>query len=73
VKRWRWAIEEVRLGKAKHEATLNVAELGGEGESFAETEKIVGLIGESDEGAGQATDAALQTDGLLALFLELSG
>src|SRR6266853_4441528 len=29
------AIEEVRLGKAKHEATLNVAELRGEGESFA--------------------------------------
>src|SRR5712671_3430753 len=68
-----WAIEEVRLGKAKHEAALNVAELRGEGESFAETEKIVGLIGESDERAGQATDAALQTDGLLALFLELQG
>src|SRR5712675_989021 len=67
------AIEEVRLGKAKHEATLNVAELRGEGESFAEAEKIVGLIGESDERAGQATDAALQTDGLLALFLELQG
>src|SRR6266852_6365864 len=67
------AIEKVGLGEAEHEAALNVAELRGEGESFAETEKIVGLIGESDEGAGQATDAALQTDGQLALFLELQG
>src|SRR5882762_1157864 len=67
------AIEKIGLGKAKHEAALNIAELSGEGESFAETEKIVGLIGESDERAGQATDAALQTNGLLALFLELQG
>src|SRR6266436_3685122 len=68
-----WAIEEVRLGKAEHEAALNVAELRGEGEGFAETEKIVGLIGETNERAGQSADAALQTDGLLALFLELQG
>src|SRR6267154_1992965 len=67
------AIEKVRLGEAEHEATLNVAELRREGESFAEAEKIVGLVGESDERAGQAADAALQTDGLLALFLELQG
>src|SRR5712675_1838491 len=67
------AIEKIWLGETEHEATLNVAELRGEGESFAETEKIVGLIGESDERAGQPTDAALQTYGLLALFLELQG
>src|SRR5882757_9390736 len=67
------AIEKIWLGEAEHEAALNVTELRGEGEGFAETEKIVGLIGESDERAGQATDAALQTDGLLALFLELQG
>src|SRR5882724_7963366 len=66
-------VEKIRLGEAEHEAALNVAELRGEGESFAEAEKIVGLIGKSDERAGQATDAALQTDGLLALFLELQG
>src|SRR5882762_6266984 len=64
-------IEKIGLGEAEHEAALNIAELSGEGESFAETEKIVGLIGETDERAGQATDSALQTDGLLALFLEL--
>src|SRR6266436_1138701 len=67
------SIEKVRLGEAEHEAALNVAELRGEGESFAKAEEIVGLIGESDEGAGQTADAALQTDGLLALFLELQG
>src|SRR6266850_1634791 len=67
------AIEKIRLGEAEHEATLNVAELRGEGESFAEAEKIVGLIGKTNERAGQAADAALQTDGLLALFLEFQG
>src|SRR5712671_4983742 len=66
-------VEKIGLGEAEHEAALNVAELRGEGESFAEAEKIVGLVGESDERAGQAADAALQTDGLLALFLELQG
>src|SRR5258706_7774409 len=66
-------VEKIGLGKAEHEAALNVAELRGEGESFAEAEKIVGLIGETNERAGQAADAALQTDGLLALFLELQG
>src|SRR5882672_8423836 len=65
------AIEKIGLGEAEHEAALNVAELSGEGESFAEAEKIVGLIGETDERAGQAADPALQTDRLLALFLEL--
>src|SRR5712672_2421851 len=67
------AVEKIGLGEAEHEAVLNVAELRGEGESFAEAEKIVGLIGKTNERAGQAADAALQTDGLLALFLELQG
>src|SRR5882762_6772384 len=66
-------VEKIGLGEAEHEAALNVAELRGEGKSFAEAQKIVGLVGESDERAGQAADAALQTDGLLALFLELQG
>src|SRR5882762_28865 len=66
-------VEKVGLSEAEHEAALNVAELRGEGESFAEAEKIVGLIGKTNERAGQSADAALQTDGLLALFLELQG
>src|SRR5882672_4700700 len=66
-------VEKIGFGEAEHEAALNIAELRGEGESFAETEKIVGLIGKTNERAGQSADAALQTDGLLALFLELQG
>jgi len=62
-------VEKIGLGEAEHEAALNVAELRGEGESFAEAEKIVGLVGESDERAGQAADAALQTDGCLPFSL----
>src|SRR5258706_15619682 len=63
-------IEKIGVGEAEHEASLNIAELRGEGQGFAEAEEIVGLVGESDERAGHAADAALQTDGLLALFLE---
>jgi hypothetical protein len=46
------AIEKVWLGKAEHKAALNIAELRGEGERFAESKEIVRLIGESDERAG---------------------
>jgi len=35
------AIEKIGLGEAEHEAALNVAELSGEGESFAEAEKLL--------------------------------
>jgi len=64
-------VEEVRFREAEHEAALKVAKLGGEGESFAETQEVVGLIGETDETTGQAADTALQPDGLFALFLQL--
>ena len=64
-------VEEVGLGEAKHEAALEVAKLGGEGQSFAETQEIIGLVGQADKGAGESADAPLQSDGLLALFLEL--
>jgi hypothetical protein len=39
------AVKEVRLGEAKHEASLQVAELSGESQSLPETQEIVGLIG----------------------------
>src|SRR5262249_8774745 len=64
-------IEEVGLGEAEHEAALQVAELRGERERFAEAEEVVGLIGQADEGAGQSADAALQADRLFAFFLQL--
>ena len=47
------------------------AKLRGESERFAQAQEIVGLIGEADEAAGQAADAALQADGLFAFFFEL--
>ena len=34
-------------------------------------EEVVGLIGQADEAAGESADAALQADGLFALFLQL--
>ncbi len=42
-----------------------------DGEGFAEAEEVVGLVVEADEGAGEAGDAAVEADGVLALFLEL--
>src|SRR5712692_164123 len=66
-------VKQIRLGKTKHEGARQTSELRGEGQRFAKTQEIVGLIGEADEAAGQSTDAALQTDGLLALFLEFEG
>ena len=65
------AVEQIRLREAEHEAALQVAELRGEGQSFAEAQEVVGLIGKANEGACQSADATLQADGLLALFLKL--
>ena len=66
-------VKQVRLGEAEHERARKASKLRGERQRFAETEEIVGLVGEADKTACQATDAALQTDGLLAFFLELEG
>ena len=63
-------VKQIRLGKTKHEGARQTPELRGEGQRFAKTQEVVGLIGEADEAAGQSTDTALQTDGLLAFFLE---
>ncbi len=68
-----WPVKKVRLGKSKHKGARQAAELRGEGQRFSKTQEVVGLIGEADEAAGQSTDAALQTDGLLAFFLEFEG
>ncbi len=48
-------VEQVRLGKAKHDAALQVAELRGKGECLTEAEKIVRLITQADEAAGKAS------------------
>ena len=65
------AVKEIRLGKSEKKTARKIAELRRKGKSLAKTQKVVGLIGEADEAAGQTADAALQADGLLAFFLEL--
>ena len=64
-------VKEIRLGKTKHERARQASKLRGECERLAKAEEVVGLISEAHETAGQAADAALQANGLLAFFLEL--
>src|SRR5438876_5931783 len=64
-------VKEIRLGESEEETAGKIAELRGKSKSLAKPQEVVGLIGEADEAASQAADAALQTDGLFALFLEL--
>jgi hypothetical protein len=64
-------IQEIRLGEAKHQVALVLADLAGKSEGFAEAEEVVGLVGEADEATSKAADAALQADGLFTLFPEL--
>ena len=40
-------------------------------EGFAQAEKVVGLVVDAEEGAGKSADAAVEADGVLALFLDL--
>src|SRR5258708_21085394 len=65
------AIEQVRFREAEHQVALVLADLCGEGERFPKSQKVVRLISEPDESAGEPADAALQSDRLLALFLQL--
>src|SRR5260370_32388557 len=63
-------VKERGLGEPEKEAARKVAELGGKGKRLAEAQEVVGLVGETDEAAREAVDAALQADGLLAFLLE---
>src|SRR6266404_1958003 len=64
-------VKQIGLGESEKEAAREIAELRRESQSFAKTQKVVGLIREADEAAGQAADTALQPDRLFALFLQL--
>src|SRR5882762_2295107 len=64
-------VKQVRLGENKWSIALQIAYVGGKGERFAEAQEIIRLIGQADIAAGEAADAAGQTDGLLPFFLEL--
>src|SRR5712664_1060723 len=64
-------VKKIGLGESEKEAARKVTELCRKGQSFAQTQEVVGLIGEADKAAGQTADTALQADRLFALLLEL--
>src|ERR1035441_7350416 len=61
----------VRLREAKQELAAHVAKVALHTERFAESEEVVGLVVDAEERTGQSTDTAIQTDGVLALLLNL--
>src|SRR5260370_18520835 len=63
-------VKEIGLGESEKKTARRISELGGKGKCLGEGQEVVGLVGETDETAGEAADAALQADGLLAFFLE---
>ena len=61
----------VGLREAEEELAAHVAEVALHAERFAQAEEVVGLVVDAEERAGEAADAAVQADGVLALFLHL--
>jgi hypothetical protein len=59
------------LREAKEELAADVAQVALQAEGLAEAEEVVGLIVDAEEGAVEAADAAVEADGVLALFLDL--
>ena len=47
------------------------AQVGLHAEGFAQSQEVVGLVVDAEEGAGIAADAAIHADGVLALLLHL--
>ena len=64
-------VADVGLRESEEELAAHVAEVALHAERFAETEEVVGLVVEAEEGAGEAADAAVEADGVLALLLDL--
>ena len=62
---------QVGLGEAEVQVAREVADVGLHAQGFAQSEEVVGLVVQADEGAGEAADAAIQADGVLALLLHL--
>ena len=67
------AVEEVRLGEAQADIAHAGAELRIERQRLAQTEEVVGGVIEPHEAAGDAGDAAVQADRVLAALLHLEG
>ena len=49
----------------------DVAQIALQAEGFTQAEEVVGLVVDAQESARQAAQAAVQADGVLALFLDL--
>ena len=62
-------VAEVRLGKAELQVALQIAEVGLHAQRLTQAQEVVGLVVEAEEGAGEAADAAIQADGVLALLV----
>ena len=65
------AVVDVRLREAKEELAANVADVALHAECFAQSQEVVGLVVEAEEGARESADAAVEADGVLALLLDL--
>ena len=63
-------LRDVGLREAKQELAADVAQVALQAEGFAQAEEVVGLVVDAQEGAGEAADAAVEADGVLALFLD---
>ena len=65
------AIEQIRLGEAERDVVLQRSDLRLQGERFAQAEEVVGGIVQADERSGDAGNAAVQADRILAALLDL--
>src|SRR4051794_28673187 len=62
---------KIGLGESEYQVALAVADVGLHRERFAQSEKVVGRVAESDEGTGEPADAAGEADAVFALFMHL--
>ncbi len=64
-------VAHVGLREAEEELAAHVAQVALQAEGFTQAEEVVGLVVNAEEGARKAADAAIEADGVLALFLHL--
>ena len=64
------AIQEVRLGKTKHNISLQCADVGLNRQRFSQAEEVVGGVTQTDEGACQSAYAAGKADLIFAFFVD---
>src|SRR5205807_1962734 len=62
---------EIRLGEAELKIALPAADIAFKAQSFAQAQKIVGLVVEADERTGKTAYAARKSNAVLSLLLDL--